>query len=266
MTPIRSAHNIDDMTTPAQQAPTDAELIQAAASAVGEGLSARCVILFGSRARDDHHETSDVDLAVIFDIDGFEPEQRSGINKTAAQLAHSAANGRFRRIDVLSWTEAEYRAKKRSVNHVAGRAWREGRILYGGHETYPGEEVVSELDNVREALRQCRRQLRGMAALVGPEADEENFGFHAQRAVELALKAWVSLAGQRYERTHSIDDLITTLTNAGATEAQAYTHLASVSPYAGKYFYEDVPEPVMDRVLVSRQVDELVEHVETLLR
>ena len=84
--------------------------------------------------------------------------------------------------------------------------------------------------------------------------------------MELALKAWVNLAGQRYERTHSIDDRITTLTNAGVTEAQAYTHLASLSPYAGKYFYEDVPEPVMDRVLVSRQVDELVEHVETQLR
>jgi predicted nucleotidyltransferase len=117
------------MITPAQQAPQSpaatAAVIQAVATAVGEALSARCVILFGSRARGDHHEWSDVDLAVILGGAALDSKQRRDAADAAIELARSTANARFRRIDVIVWTEEEYRLKKRSVNHVAGRAWRE---------------------------------------------------------------------------------------------------------------------------------------------
>ena len=258
------------MTDPARQAlsspaDTDTAVIQAVANAVGGALSARCVILFGSRARGDHHEWSDVDLAVILGGAVLDSKQRRDAADAAIELARSTANARFRRIDVIVWTEEEYRLKKRFVNHVAGRAWREGQVLYGDHETYPGEEIVSELDNARQVLELSRRQVRGMRALVDPENDEENFGFHAQRAVELALKAWISLAGQRYERTQSIDDLIATLTNARVAEARNYADFGRLTPYAVKYIYEAVPHPTMDRPLVLERVSGLVNLVDTLL-
>ena len=262
--------NIGYMTTPAQQAPQSpaatAAVIQAVATAVGEALSARCVILFGSRARGDHHEWSDVDLAVIFSGADLDPKQRRDAVDAAIESARSTANGQFPRIDVIVWTEEEYRLKKRSINHVAGRAWREGRILYGTHEDRPGEEVVSELDNAKQLMTLCRRQVRGMQRLMDPEDDEENFGFHAQRAVEMALKAWVSLAGRRYERTHSIGDLITTLANAGVARARDYTDFGRLTPYAVKYIYENVPEQAMDRLSLFERVSELVNRVETLLQ
>ena len=245
---------------------TDAGVIQAVALAVGEAHSACCVILFGSRARGDHHAASDVDLAMVLSVAALEPQKRRDVNSAATELARSVAGDRFRKFDVTVWTEAEYRAKKRSINHVAGRVWREGIVLYGAHETHPGEELVSELDNTAELLMQCRRQMRGMERFMDPEADEENFGFHAQRAVELALKAWVSLVGQRYERTHEIHDLITTLTNAGVAEAGPYAHLASLTPYAVKYIYQPVPDPTMDRPLVLDQILELAERIEALLQ
>ena len=259
------------MTDPARQVPlspadTDAAVIQAVANAIGEALSARCVILFGSRARGDHHEWSDVDLAVILAADTLEPQQRRDVKQAAAALVGSVSDGRFRHIDIIVWTEAEYRAKKRSINHVAGRAWREGRILYGVHQDHPGEEIVSELDNARQLMTLCRRQVRGMRALMDPEVDEENYGFHAQRAVELALKAWVSLAGQRYERSPSISDLITTLTNSGVAEAGNYADFSRLTPYAVKYIYEAVPDPTMDRSFVLERVSELANLVDTLLK
>ena len=259
------------MTTPARhtQLPdvdTEADVIRVVAQAVGETLCASCVVLFGSRARGDYRPDSDVDLAAILATDTLDATERRDVREAALELAVSVSGGRFRYVDVIVWTEAEYRTKKRSINHVAGRAWREGRILYGAHATYPGEEVVSELDNARELLMQCRRQLRGMSAFIDPETDEENFGLHARRAVELALKAWVSLAGERYERTHKIADLIATLTNAGVAEAQSHAHFDRLSPYAVKYIYEDVPDPVMDREFVFGQVEGLVQLVETLLQ
>ena len=259
------------MTTQAQNsrpspASTDVSVIQAVALAVGEAHSACCVILFGSRARGDHHAASDVDLAIVLLVDALDPQQRRDVNNAATELARSVAGDRFRKFDVTVWTDAEYRTKKRSINHVAGRAWREGIVLYGSHETNPGEETVSELDNAREVIEQGRRQLRGMSRFMAPEDDEENFGFHAQRAVELALKAWVGLVGQRYERTHEIHDLIATLTNAGVAEAGPYAHLASLTPYAVKYIYQPVPDPTMDRPLVFDQILELVERVQALLQ
>ena len=262
--------NIGCMTTPASQAPqspaTATAVIQAVANAVGEALSARCVILFGSRARGDNHECSDVDLAVILGSAALDPKQHRHAVDAAIESVRSTANGQFPRIDFIVWTEEEYRLKKRSINHVAGRAWREGRILYGTHEDRPGEEVVSELDNAKQLMTLCRRQFRGMQRLMDPEDDEENFGFHAQRAVEMALKAWVGMAGLRYERTHSIGDLITTLANAGVAGARDYTDLGRLTPYAVKYIYENVPEQAMDRSYVFERVSELVNRVETLLQ
>ena len=259
------------MTTQAQNsqsstAATDAGVIQAVAWAVGEAHSACCVILFGSRARDDHHAASDVDLAIVLPVDALDLQKRRDVNNAATGLAGSVAGDRFRKFDVTVWTETEYRAKKRSINHVAGRVWREGVVLYGVHETHPGEELVSELENAAELLIQCRRQIRGMQRLMDPEADEENFGFHAQRAVELVLKAWVSLVGQRYERTHEIHNLIAVLANAGVAEAGPYAHLVSLTPYAVKYIYQPVPDPTMDRPLVFSQILELTERVEAWLQ
>ena len=241
-------------------------VIQAVADGVGQALSARCVILFGSRARGDHHQSSDVDLAVVCGGAALDPKQHRDAVDAAIESVRSTAHDQFPRIDVIVWTEEEFRLKKRSINHVAGRAWREGRILYGTHEDRPGEEVVSELDNAKQLMTLCRRQVRGMQRLMDPEDDEENFGFHAQRAVEMALKAWVSMAGLRYERTHSIGDLITTLANAGVAGARGYTDLGRLTPYAVKYIYESVPEQAMDRPSVSERVGELVNRVETLLQ
>ena len=135
--------NIGCMTTPAPQTPQSqadtAAVIQAVSNAVGEALSACCVILFGSRARGDHSEWSDVDLAVISGGAALDPKQRRDVVDAAIESVRSTANVQFPRIDVIVWTEEEYRLKKRSINHVAGRAWREGRILYGAHEDRPGE-------------------------------------------------------------------------------------------------------------------------------
>ena len=92
---------------------------------------------FGSRARGDHRECSDVDLAVILGGAALDPKLRRDGVEPAIESVRTTANGQFLRIDVIVWTEEEYRLKKRSINHVAGRAWREGRILYGTHEDRP---------------------------------------------------------------------------------------------------------------------------------
>ena len=246
----------------------DAELVHKIAGAVGSALAAHCVILFGSRARGDHRANSDVDLAVIVHRADLDAQQRHDLREHAHSAAAFVANGHFRRIDIIIWTESEFRTQKRSINHVAGRAWREGEIIYGTHETLPGEQIVSELDNARELMRMCRGQVRALFAMaIDDDVFIENiFGFHAQRGTELALKAWVSLVGERYERTHNVADLVDILNNAGITEVRQYAHLASLTPYAVEYVYKEIENPTMDRQYISREVNALADLVESLMR
>lgn len=245
----------------------DVASIRRIAHAIGRALDARCVILFGSRARRDHRADSDVDLAIVAAESELTAQQRADLRESARAAALSAAPSHAKLIDVIVWTEAEYRTKKRSINHVAGRAWREGLVLYGAHETLPGEEIVSELDNARELMRMCERQLRGINNMHDETLfAEELFGFHAQRGTELALKAWITLLGQRYERTHNVADLLTILADYGVGEAQPFAHLSTLTPYSVKYVYKEIENPTMDRHYVASEVNALAELVASLIR
>ena len=159
------------------------EVIRAIGVAVGEALGAQCVILFGSRARGDHKLHSDVDLAVIMGDEAAPmiPQLRVDLESEGVRVAEMAGGDLFRRVDVRVWTEKAYRAEKRSANHVAGRSWREGRVLFGSHPTLPGEEIAAELPHVRELIDMARGQFRTLNGMRDEEVfREEDFGFHAR--------------------------------------------------------------------------------------
>ncbi len=236
------------------------------AAAIGNDLAASCVILFGSRARGDHRTHSDVDLAVIVEQTALDAPARYDLREQAVASAAQIADGRFRRIDILIWTEPEYRTKKRSINNVAGRAWREGKILYGAHQDLPGEEIVSELDNTNSLIRIARRQINTMTLLLDEQlSSEEDFGFHAERATEVALKAWIALTGEQYPLPHNLAELFALLQQANAADTGQYHHLVSLTNYAVKYQYDEIAHPTMDRAFITQEVRALVDHVSHLL-
>lgn len=239
--------------------------IQAMGVAVGEALEARCVLLFGSRARGDHQAHSDVDLAVIVEGTDSPLGSQERIRLQQQGAAEAIRGNLFHHVDVRVWTEAEYRDRKRSINHVAGRSWREGKLLFGFHETLPEEEAVAEFPHVRELIGMARGQLNTMTLLSGNDAREEDFGFHAQRAAELALKAWIAFAGHQYQLTHFLHRLFDQLQQAGVSEASQFRDLASLTNYAVVYRYHSVESPTMDRERVTADVRDLVEYMAAIL-
>ena len=243
------------------------EAINAIGAAVGQALGAQCVMLFGSRARGDYKEHSDVDLAVILGEpeSSLTPQRRVDLEAQGHAVANSIGSGLFRHVDVRVWTEAGYRREKRSINHVAGRSWREGRALFGAHESLPGEEMVEELPHVRELVKMAQGQLVTLGILRNPDVREEDFGFHAERATELALKAWIAMNGDQYRLTQVLHQHFDQLEVAGAAEGRQFRDLTSLTNYAVVYQYRRIQSPVMDRERVFTDVQSLVEFVAALL-
>ena len=84
------------------------------------------IILFGSRARNDSKEVSDFDLLVVQD-EPF-PSQQARLQKTAQIYERLADLGVGK--DILFCSRAFVEKWRDSLNHVVGRACREGRLLY----------------------------------------------------------------------------------------------------------------------------------------
>ena len=84
------------------------------------------VILFGSRARGDERENSDIDLIVV-EAKPFGPERSR--HREMVRLYHVLA--RFPvATDVLVFSHEDVDYWRDSLNHVLARALREGKVLY----------------------------------------------------------------------------------------------------------------------------------------
>lgn len=87
------------------------------------------ILLFGSRARGDAGESSDIDLIVVErGVFGPNRTRRGEAARIALACRHVAMA-----TDVLLVTEEEFERWKTSRNHPVGRAVREGRVLYERH-------------------------------------------------------------------------------------------------------------------------------------
>lgn len=102
-------------------------LLQQMVETIVREVSPETIILFGSRARGDARLDSDVDLLVV-ESEPFSP-QRSR-RKEAARL-YMALRGLAVSKDILLYSRDEFDHWKSSLNHVVGRAYREGRVLHG---------------------------------------------------------------------------------------------------------------------------------------
>ena len=104
---------------------TDALLDQMVRAIVAE-VDPEQVILFGSRARGDARENSDVDLIVV-ECEPFGPERSR--HQEMVRIYHALA-GFLVPADVLVYSHEDVAYWRDSLNHVLARALREGKVLY----------------------------------------------------------------------------------------------------------------------------------------
>ena len=104
---------------------TDA-LLQQMVDAIVDEVNPEQVILFGSRARGDEYQDSDVDLIVMesepFGSGRSRHDEEVRLHRTLSSFHVSK--------DVLVFSSSEIEYWRDSLNHVIARALREGRVLY----------------------------------------------------------------------------------------------------------------------------------------
>jgi uncharacterized protein len=86
------------------------------------------ILLFGSYARGDFRQESDVDLLVIRDHDFRKGESR---RKELGLLYRAVSQCCDTPKDIILLTKAEFLSWKETTNHIAAAALREGRVIYG---------------------------------------------------------------------------------------------------------------------------------------
>ncbi len=106
--------------------PVTDQLVREIVQSIVDEVDPERVILFGSRARGDEREGSDIDLVVV-ESAPFGPARSRRME--AARLYEAVA--RFDAgIDILVYSRDEIETLGGSRNHVLGRALREGRVLH----------------------------------------------------------------------------------------------------------------------------------------
>ena len=102
------------------------ELLDRMVAAIVEEVEPEQVILFGSHARGDQREGSDVDLVVV----ETEPFGKSRSRRMEAVRLWKALSAFLVPKDILVYSRDEVDFWRDSPTHVLGRALREGRTLY----------------------------------------------------------------------------------------------------------------------------------------
>ena len=237
---------------------------RAVAQAVYDAVRPVAVILFGSRARGDYRDDSDVDLLVIT---GDDADDRD-IYKGASTAAHEKARevyGRFTGVDVVQFTEGKFAYYRRARNHVAGQAIRHG-VIVSEKPLEPGNQEPTNWPDVEQRFIVATRNLRGLETMVvhhpPSEAPQEIVGFLTQQSVENALKGWISALGGEYDRTHNLEGLIGKVRQYTSEEnTLAGENLNWLTRYAVEYRYGGAVIEIADRRELLDVVADLVDAI-----
>jgi len=127
---------------------------------------------------------------------------------------------------------------------------------------------MSDSEHARLLYRLARDNLVVLQTLEPlPAIPPAILGFHAQQAVEKALKAWLSFLGLAYPRIHHLKNLFDLVEEQDPAGALNFRALQRLTPFAVQFRYDDFdPADVTDdfREIID-EVTDLLGHVDRLV-
>ena len=168
------------------------------------------IVLFGSRARGDYHQRSDIDLMMLVpDRDTSGHDAWAAASRTA-RAAAEREYGRPVAVDVLQIDHPRFRRGRRAVNHVAYDIIRDGipmtQIPFSAIDPDDDDGYPDNWIDVSERLRDALRAFGYMRYDLADGA-EKYLGRNGQETLEHCYKALISALGVAYPRTHNLREL-----------------------------------------------------------
>ena len=236
------------------------------AVAVQQVPGGELVLLFGSRARGDHHPTSDIDLLVTFNPDrNTETACREAARRAVQDVyAHSVG------VDLVRLDPAHFDFMQHGLNHVAAQAAQDGITPMGHHylrPQTPSEPAPTE-QHRRESMERALHARRNLSKLqrehkAGTDGYSEpqfewetSLGEDAQAALEHALKVVLAAHGRKYPRIHDLEILLNEAKGVLPPSFEIRSELKTLSAFAGGEIYGS-PElnQDVDQLLHNTQAD-----------
>jgi HEPN domain-containing protein len=210
------------------------------------------VILFGSRARGEATRDSDIDLLVIVDDDT--PPERLGWK--AGYEAHHSRHA----ADVIPMRAETFERDRGIANTLAAEADADGIVVYGSPKgsCMKAPDPRARWQAAERWLRVAERDRRSVLACLAADPPlYDSAAFHCQQAVEKLLKGFLTLAGRRGGKTHSLEQLgaLAQASFPDIAELVAAAHDWSKWAWVYRYPEEDAPsEPDETEIRVALDV------------
>ena len=192
---------------PYRKGPPDA-IGLAAAQAAQDAARPAVVILFGSRARGDWREHSDIDLMVITEGEDGQASRCGRRLRSCLRDYLPALNGFELDVTTIPMTRREFERCRRAKQHIAGQADTYGVVMSGEELEYRSgyeDEYPDHWPETARRIRGAESWLQDYTERV--ESDHWNqqvMGFEAQQSVENALKGILSAHNERVTYTHDL--------------------------------------------------------------
>ena len=114
---------------------------------------------------------------------------------------------------------------------------------------------MQDVRHARLMLTMAEMDLQAVGNMRDPRQFADSiFGFHVQQAAEKLLKAWLSLAGTAYPRTHDLRLLLALVAEQDSKDIEAFQDLEDLTDYGVQFRY-DAPfdlEPLDRMELIAR--------------
>jgi HEPN domain-containing protein len=127
---------------------------------------------------------------------------------------------------------------------------------------------MTAAEEARALLSLVERHVKALSGMGDARIfDDAVFGFHAQQAAEMALKAWLTLRATLYPRTHDLGALLHLL-HRGGVDTAPLQDLIEFNAFAVQYRYDvmDPGEPPLDRARILRRVHSLRDRIALLVQ
>ncbi len=169
--------------------------IQEMVELIVEGWNPQQIILFGSRARGDYDERSDVDLLIVLD----EAVERAELSRRIS--AELSCTGFAR--DIIISTAADIVRQATVIGTVERAALIDGRTLYVRGR---GDPVMEQFAQLMHRADEDLRMAEAGLALSPPPLSA--VCYHVQQAVEKAIKSALMVDRITYPFPHDLEQLL----------------------------------------------------------